>query len=65
MEEDTYKITRTYMNGHKELIETGLTLEEAQAHCSDPETSYKTCTTAEAIKRTEIHGPWFDVYHKE
>ena len=34
----TYKIVRFHMEGPEEVIETGLTLEEAQAHCNDPET---------------------------
>ena len=30
-------------------IKTGLTLEEAQEHCSDPETSSPTCTSKEGM----------------
>ena len=41
---DTYKIVRKFFKGEDEVIETGLTLEEAQEHCQDPETSSKTCT---------------------
>ena len=60
-----YKIVRHYQFGEGEVLETGLTLEEAQAHCNDPETSSKTCTKAENIRRTELHGPWFDGYYRE
>ena len=43
----------------------GLTLEEAQAHCNDPETSSSTCTKSAGRKRTKTYGPWFDGYEKE
>ena len=59
---DTYKIVRMFFKGGKRTIESGLTLEEAQAHCKDPETSSKTATKYAARKRTEQRGPWFDGY---
>ena len=41
----TYKIVRFYREDNagagNRVIATGLTLEEAQAHCKDPETSFK------------------------
>jgi hypothetical protein len=37
--EPTFKIVRFRFQGDNEVIETGLTLEEAQSHCEDPETS--------------------------
>ena len=61
----TYKIVRNFMNGHKKTIEEGLTLEEAQEHCKDPETSSKTCTGEEGMSITEVWGPWFDGYDEE
>ncbi|MDR5726253.1 MAG: hypothetical protein RB191_02170 [Terriglobia bacterium] len=62
----TYKIVRSFRNGNPaETIETGLTLEEAQAHCRDPETSSRTATGADAVRRTEKCGPWFDGYDEE
>lgn len=61
----TYKIYRSYFNKGKRTIETGLTLEEAQAHCKDPETSSRTCTTAKARAITKRNGPWFDGYEAE
>lgn len=61
----TYKIVRFYMNGGRRTIDTGLTLEEAQAHCQDPETSSRTATTAKARARTKANGPWFDGYEEE
>lgn len=57
-----YKIVRHYLRGNKRTIETGLTLEEAQEHCRNPETSSKTCTTSKANARTRRYGPWFDGY---
>lgn len=57
-----YKIVRSYFRGGKRTIKTGLTLEEAQAHCNNPETSSKTCTTYAGRKRTRERGPWFDGY---
>lgn len=46
----------------KRLIYSNLTLEEAQAHCRDPETSSSTCTSSVALARTRKSGPWFDCY---
>lgn len=60
-----YKIVRGFMNGGSVVIETGLTLKEAQEHCRDPETSSKTCTTEEGIALTAERGPWFDGYDEE
>jgi hypothetical protein len=50
----TYKIIRFYaphLNKEKEVIETGLTLAEAQEHCNDPDTHEK--------------GVYFDGYDEE
>lgn len=58
----SYKIVRRYFNGVKRTLKRGLTLEEAQRHCQDPETSSRTATRYEARRRTKIHGPWFDCY---
>lgn len=62
---DTYSITRLYMHGSCCEIKTGLTLEQAQAYCRDPETSSRTCSEAAGIRRTQQFGPWFDSYEKE
>jgi hypothetical protein len=60
-----YKIVRMYRDGKaSRTIETGLTLQEAQAHCRDPETSSSTATGAIAKARTRRHGPWFDGYEE-
>ncbi len=62
---ETYRIVRMYFEGGKRVIMTGLSLDDAQAHCNDPETSSSTCTSAAALRRTEQRGPWFDGYEQE
>jgi hypothetical protein len=59
-----YKIIRFYKDQHpnKRVIARGLTLEQAQAHCQDPETSSSTCKKYVNRKRTERLGMWFDGY---
>lgn len=57
-----YKIVRHFFNGGKRTIETGLTLEQAQAHCRNPETSSSTCTSSKKIAYTKRVGQWFDGY---
>ena len=62
----TYKIIRMYRDHNRtRIIDTGLTLEEAQAHCRDPETSSSTATSCKAAARTKRAGPWFDGYEEE
>lgn len=67
-DEQTFKVTRFYrdddeLNGT--VVVRGLTQEQAQAHCNDPETSSSTATSAEAVARTKAHGPWFDGWTEE
>ncbi len=52
---NTYKIIRFYQDDkvEREVIRTGLTLEEAQAHCHDPETSSSSCTNRAGQLLTE------------
>ncbi len=70
----TYKIVRFFhgkpgRDGHlqskKRTIETGLTLEQVQDHCEDPETSSRTCTNTAGLARTRKHGAWFDGWYEE
>ena len=62
----TYTITRLFRDSpRRTVVKKGLTLEQAQAHCSDPETSSSTCTSAEGTRRMERFGPWFDSYSAE
>ena len=62
-----YKIIRFYQDPDREsqVVMTGLTREEAQAHCHDPETSSSTATGSVARHRTEKLGPWFDGWMEE
>jgi hypothetical protein len=63
-----YKIVRMYQNEssrhYRRTIESGLTLEEAQAHCQDIETSSSTCTRSDRKRITAQRGPWFDSYQE-
>ena len=62
----TYTITRLFRDSpRRRVVKRGLTLEEARAHCSNPETSSSTCTSAEGTRRTDRFGPWFDSYSAE
>lgn len=65
MSSETYKIVRHFQRGRNQVILTGLTLEEAQAHCNDPETSSSTATSSKARQLTARKGPWFDGYTEE
>lgn len=62
-----YKIVRSFFNEKygRELVAKGLTLTEARAHCSDPETSSVTAVAPAAVERTEQYGPWFDGYYDD
>lgn len=55
----TYSIIRFRFKGDKSVIKTGLSLEEAKEHCSDPESSSQTATDPEEP------GDWFDGYTEE
>ena len=59
-----YKIVRIYKNPYtnSRVIKRGLTLEEAQAHCRDPESSSSRCTKPEKLRITRRMGEWFDGY---
>ena len=62
----TYRIIRFFAGKHNEDIgDGGLTLEEAQEHCSGSETESGTCTSPEGLERTAKHGSWFDGYTEE
>lgn len=62
-----YRIVRFYESAEHdtEVIATGLTLAEAQAHCNDDETSSTTATGKEGLMRTARYGRWFDGYTDE
>lgn len=64
---DTYKVVRIYFSGDyaTEVVSTGLTREQAQAYCQDPQTSSSTCTDPEAVERTALRGAWFCGFERE
>jgi hypothetical protein len=66
-DETTYEVVRFYQDPDipNEVIKSGLSLEEAQAHCNDPETSSSTATSPAARQLTIDAGPWFDGYREE
>lgn len=59
-----YNIVRFYENAgiRRRVIRERVTLEEAQRHCGDPETSSSTCTSKAGKARTRRVGRWFDGY---
>lgn len=61
-----YRIVRIYENdpGRKHTVrgKARLTLAEARKHCTDPETSSRTCTSPAGHARTRLYGPWFDAF---
>jgi hypothetical protein len=65
--EKTYQIVRHFQREGvpRRIVKKGLTLEQAQAHCKDPETSSATCKTSEKRLLTQTAGPWFDGYEEE
>lgn len=61
----SYRIVRLYLKGSsRRVIRRGLTLEEAQAHCRNPETSSRTATGSAARRITRRHGDRFDAYEE-
>ena len=61
-----YKVVRFYENAgiRRRVMAEYLTLEQAQTHCQDPETSSSTCTKPANVRRTRTLGRWFDAYEK-
>lgn len=63
-----YKVVRMYQREDsrhlRRTVKSGLTLEQAQAHCQNPETSSSTCRKSANVRRTRQHGPWFDGYEE-
>ena len=63
---ENYRVVRFYFNRprYRRTILDHVTLEQAQAHCQDPETSSRTCTLPANTRRTRRLGPWFDGYYQ-
>ena len=59
-----YRIIREYLDSNRRArtIRRGLTLDEAQSHCRDPETASSTATGLAARRITRRCGPWRDTY---
>jgi hypothetical protein len=58
-----YKVVRHFFRSNRKLtIMSGVTLDVAQLHCRDPETSSSKCQKAVNRRRTRLYGPWFDGY---
>ena len=67
MENKRFRIVRRHYHDSLEdrIVATGLTLEEAKAHCRNKDTSSKTATSPEAIAYTAEYGSWYDGYAEE
>lgn len=67
MSDARYKIIRMYFDNAipTRTIKKNLTLDQAQAHCQDPETSSSTCTNRVGVERTRRIGAWFDGYTRQ
>lgn len=62
----TYRIERIYFKGHrKQVLARGLSEEQAQEWCKDPEGSSSTCTKRTPCARTKAKGPWFECYTED
>jgi hypothetical protein len=63
-----YNIVRFYRDHPsgitRRIVRKRVTLEEAQRHCNDPETSSSTAKGATARARTRRVGDWFDGYEQ-
>ena len=59
------KIIEFREKGKNEQIKSDLTLEEAQEHCQDPETSSKTCKAPHLRGKKNKIGEWFHGYTRE
>lgn len=60
----TYKTILFRFEGKNKVLDRGLTLEQAQEICSDPNTSSRTCEKASYFKKWG-DGPWFVGYDEE
>jgi hypothetical protein len=67
MADKQYQIVRFFSRDDvpNKVTVRNLTLEDAQAHCQDPETSSDTCTHAALHAITQKYGPWFDGYEEQ
>jgi len=63
---ESYRVVRLYRDGgRKQVLARRLTLEEAQAWCSDPNGSSSTCWKTTPMQRTKRRGPWLEAFERE
>lgn len=64
MANERYNVVRFYQSAaiRRRIILRNVTLEVAQAHCNDLETSSSTATNPAGRARTKRFGAWFDGY---
>ena len=62
IEMERYNIVRFYFEHGRRIVKRRVTLQEAQKHCKDPETSSRTCKSSAGKRRTRVYGDWFDGY---
>ena len=65
-----YNIIRFRRFKNPRIIHRGLTLEQAQAHCQDAQSSSATCVSPKGkrtrtLEKKHAMDPWFDGYRKE
>jgi hypothetical protein len=66
MAEQKFKIVRNFFEGYPDkTIKRGLTEEEAQAWCKDPETSSSTAKGEAAHEILRKYGEWYDGYAED
>ena len=63
----SYKIVRMFFSDDvpTKTVKIGMSLEKAQSHCRDKETSSSTCSGITGGECTEKYGKWFDGYEEE
>lgn len=66
-DEKTYRIIRFFRDQEdmRQTIARGLTEAQAKAHCNNPESSSRTCTSTEGKELEKKLGPWFDGFEEE
>jgi hypothetical protein len=59
-----YNIVRFYRNHNRRIIARNVSYDAAREHCSNPETSSRTCTKPHNKARTRKMGDWFDGFER-
>lgn len=63
----TYKVVRFFADDEvpAQVVAVRLSLDEAQSHCKNPQSSSATADGKTARERTAKFGAWFDGYEEE